>query len=126
MSEKRHFKMPTPSEVRRPYQPEGGRPNWKTEANLWADRLRSTKRWRDLRERVLSARPKCELCERAAEEVHHIDPRDPSIFFAVENMAPLCHECHERINHAMKRRIDQRVFFPDETRLTLADITTEA
>lgn len=60
-------------------------------------------RWRKLRNWFIHAHPYCAECLKrgrfvAATDVDHIVPHkgDPSLFWNVENLQALCHECHSR------------------------------
>lgn len=97
-------------------------PNWKTPENEWASRLRSSVQWQRLRALVLSRRPLCCLCGNLADQVHHIDPHDRSLFFEPANLAPVCEECHGKVNSAYHRGIAPGVLFPVETRITSEEL----
>lgn len=72
-----------------------------------ADRMRSSRRWRNVRAIVLGREPMCRACaalghERAATEVDHIEPLVVSIragrqlmAFTESNLQPLCEPCHD-------------------------------
>lgn len=75
-----------------------------------------SRRWRELRRRVLTSRPCCERCaERglvtAAREVHHVLPVEhvtgPAAqegrMFDPLNLMALCHACHVAVHEEMGR-----------------------
>jgi 5-methylcytosine-specific restriction protein A len=53
------------------------------------------KRWRTVREWVLSDNPLCNDCGNAANEAHHIIPRkhDPTLAYDMNNLISLCKSC---------------------------------
>lgn len=55
-------------------------------------------RWRKFRKQYLRLHPVCAVCGRLATEVDHIIPfkGDLSKVFELDNLQPLCHECHSR------------------------------
>lgn len=60
-------------------------------------RLRETKRWRIVRNRVLQRDGYiCRLCSRFGEYVDHINPAEefPSLFWDEGNLQTLCASCH--------------------------------
>ena len=62
-----------------------------------ANRFYSSKRWRALREKVLSEEPFCRHCKEKdviaeSEEVDHIDGNRNNN--SIENLQPLCKPCH--------------------------------
>ena len=87
-------------------------------------RLRSSSRWQRLRLALLLEHPVCEVCVRAgrpaprpAEEVHHICPAQQMIdrfgdegYFARENLACVCEECHVRNERAFRDGLAAVVF----------------
>ena len=87
---------------------------WRSKRSSDLDRLRGSKRWRDLREAVLSEEPLCVVClalgrKFPAAEVHHIIPAAEMVkrhgdegFFIRDNLAPLCRRCHDRNENAWK------------------------
>ena len=52
--------------------------------------------WRRLRRWVLAAGPLCVVCGRLATDVDHIVPRRLGGTDSLDNLQPLCHECHSR------------------------------
>ncbi len=80
-----------------------------------ADRMRSSRRWRNVRAIVLGREPMCRACaalghERAATEVDHIEPLvvsiragRPLMAFTESNLQPLCEPCHDA-KSAQERR----------------------
>lgn len=71
-----------------------------------------SKRWRDLRARLISAFPYCERCHddnrvSPAEEIHHVIPSldRPDLFYDETNLMRLCKRCHLEITHPEARRI---------------------
>lgn len=61
--------------------------------------LRSAPGWLALRKKILSEEPNCRACsqlgyERAATEIDHIIPRAKGGGHGIENLQPLCRECH--------------------------------
>lgn len=85
--------------------------------------IRSSKRWKDLRNLVLAKYPLCAVpsCRKPADEVHHIIPVsvNPELAFNADNLLPLCEKDHVRIHAAMKRGIDITILIPDENRVKL-------
>lgn len=64
-------------------------------------------RWRRLRAMVLAEEPLCRECAKQgrvvpATDVHHIDGDVRNL--ALENLEPLCHECHSRITVKENKR----------------------
>ena len=54
-------------------------------------------RWRKLREKVLFTQPLCVMCGAVAVDVDHIIPiRQGGAVLAVDNLQPLCRQCHIR------------------------------
>lgn len=60
-------------------------------------------KWQKIRARFLALHPICQECERlgivkAATDVDHIVPHrgDMNLFYDIENLQALCHECHSR------------------------------
>lgn len=73
-------------------------------------RFYGTKRWRTLREYVLSEQPLCVRCYQkgltvAASQVDHIIDRkvEPSREYEYENLQSLCHSCHSKKTMRTKR-----------------------
>jgi 5-methylcytosine-specific restriction endonuclease McrA len=123
---KRVYKKPTVKN-RRQFEPPGQQEkkkhawNWDTFDDPEVSKLLSSKRWRDLRMYVFNHHPLCVLCERPAQELHHIDPvrKNMPLFFRVDNLAPLCEECHAKVNSAYRRGIKPEVLFPKNRRLEI-------
>ena len=93
-------------------------------------RLRSSKRWQDLRRQILLACPVCYLCRRLggalrpATDIHHVIPAREMIesggeeaFFELRNLIPLCTYHHERNENAWKDGTAETLF-PESDRLT--------
>lgn len=93
-------------------------------------RLRSSKRWQDLRRQILLACPVCYLCRRLggalrpATDIHHVIPAREMIesggeeaFFELRNLIPLCVYHHERNENAWKDGTAETLF-PESDRLT--------
>ena len=82
-------------------------------------RLYSSKKWQELRKYILSRHPLCFFDNHPATELHHIEPvkEHPEKFFEVNNLMPLCDECHEKVNQAYRRGIEPEVIFPKNMRL---------
>lgn len=77
----------------------------KEEARASRDRFRGSAasrgydyRWSQFRRRYLREHPVCVMCGRLATEVDHIIPfkGDKAKIFDLDNLQPLCHECHSR------------------------------
>ena len=79
-------------------------------------RLIHTRRWLELRRRVLTERPLCQRCAEegfvtAATEVHHVLPVEEAVTFREKerlmfdrsNLRALCHACHVRTHTEMGR-----------------------
>jgi 5-methylcytosine-specific restriction protein A len=71
------------------------------EAQALADRLRASRRWRDVRAQVLRDEPLCRACTArgetmVAQQVDHILPvvKHPGLAFDRANLQPLCTGCH--------------------------------
>ena len=103
---------------------------WKKQEDPVLRRLRSSKRWQDLRDRILTDHPLCYLCRRLgmaprlATEVHHIVPAYEAVkrggeeaFFELRNLVPLCSFHHDRNESAWKNGLSE-VLFPESERLT--------
>nr|DAI93371.1 MAG TPA: HNH endonuclease bacteriophage, HNH Endonuclease, DNA.52A [Caudoviricetes sp.] len=70
---------------------------------------RSSKRWQDLRLRVLlEQRGICKLCGRLAVEVHHKELATEANFFERSNLVGLCALCHKRVHAAYLRGFEWR------------------
>lgn len=106
------------------------RSNWRKTEDPVLRRLRSSKRWQELRRRILTACPVCYLCRRLggalrpATEVHHVIPARRMIelhgeegFFDLSNLVQLCGMHHERNENAWKDGTAATVF-PESDRLT--------
>lgn len=63
------------------------------------DSLYHSKEWREIVNAQLKAEPECEICHAPASEVHHVRPHrgNKDLFFDMNNLASLCHDCHWRI-----------------------------
>ncbi len=66
-------------------------------------------RWRGpngLRVQVLSTRPFCAICGLLASVVDHIRPHrgNEALAFDINNLRPLCNECHSRISPTLFRK----------------------
>lgn len=103
---------------------------WHKTENPVLRRLRSSKRWQDLRRRILEACPVCYLCRRLggtlrpATDIHHVIPAREMIesggeeaFFELRNLIPLCTYHHERNENAWKDGTAETLF-PESDRLT--------
>lgn len=53
-------------------------------------------KWRKLRAWILSGEPLCRVCGAPATDVDHITPKARGGTDDVDNLQPLCHECHSR------------------------------
>jgi 5-methylcytosine-specific restriction protein A len=55
-------------------------------------------KWQKFRTKYLKLHPVCVMCGRIATEVDHIIPfgDDLSRVYEIDNLQPLCHECHSR------------------------------
>ena len=63
-----------------------------------ANRIRSSGRWKRLRDSIIKCGLVCEFCSQIkSEQVHHIVPlvEDPSLAFDRRNLSCLCEKCHE-------------------------------
>lgn len=98
-------------EIRRRRAAERARVN--NPAQMEAKRIRSTKRWQDLRELKLKADPLCQLCERRgrlvpATEVDHVVPLvdRPDLAYEWANLMSICRPHHNRktAREALARR----------------------
>lgn len=103
---------------------------WHKTENPVLRRLRSSKRWQDLRRQILLACPVCYLCRRLggalrpATDIHHVIPAREMIesggeeaFFELRNLIPLCTYHHERNENAWKDGTVETLF-PESDRLT--------
>lgn len=103
---------------------------WHKTENPVLRRLRSSKRWQDLRRQILLACPVCYLCRRLggalrpATDIHHVIPAREMIesggeeaFFELRNLIPLCTYHHERNENAWKDGTAEALF-PESDRLT--------
>jgi HNH endonuclease len=82
--------------------------------------MRSSGRWQKLRELAMNLCPICMVCgKRPAREAHHIDgaSASPEKFFDLENIAPVCLECHGKVKNLKARNIDAEMIFPKDKRL---------
>lgn len=88
-------------------------------------RIRSSARWRKVRGLVLARSPICvdplgmhQGRVIVADQVHHIEPlcRRPDLAFEVDNLAPLCTQCHAAIEGRERRGVDTRGLFEDMRR----------
>lgn len=104
-------------------EPKWAKPKWNWDGfdDPQVSKLLGSKRWKDLREFVLRKHPLCVMCERPAMELHHIEPirQNLALVFRVENLAPLCEECHVKVNSAYRRGIEPEVLFPKNRRLEI-------
>ena len=73
--------------------------------------LYRTRWWRRTRQSILRQEPLCRMCAMSgraetATIVDHITPHrgDPALFYAVENLQPLCHECHASLKQQQETR----------------------
>lgn len=86
----------------------------------WANRSKawgkgSTRRWRELRARVLDDEPDCRRCGRPSTEVDHIRPlSEGGSKWDRANLQALCADCHD-VKSAEDRRRRTR---PEGSRLT--------
>jgi hypothetical protein len=71
---------------------------WKTPENAIYSKLRSSARWQSTREQVLNSCPLCCFCERPADQVHHIDPKDISRFYDLTNLVSVDKKCHIQLS----------------------------
>lgn len=54
--------------------------------------------WRSIRNRVLAEFPECICCDKPSKVVHHVRYDSATLLgLHVLNLAPMCRECHERI-----------------------------
>jgi 5-methylcytosine-specific restriction endonuclease McrA len=86
------------------------------EERLWY----GSKQWQSLRAMILAHYSMCVFCnDSPAEEVHHIEPakNNKELFFVIKNLAPLCSECHIKVEKAYRRGILPIILFPLEKRL---------
>ena len=81
-----------------------------SDAYAEASEIRSSDIWQRLRGYAMSkASGMCVYCYRAAaDEVHHIKPvaKFPELAFDLDNLAPLCEECHGFMETRNKRGDD--------------------
>ena len=58
-------------------------------------------KWRKVRSAFIKLNPKCELCQKKAEEIHHIIPvhRDKSLELVESNFISTCRACHFSFCH---------------------------
>ena len=104
--------------------------SWQKRENPELRRLRSSKRWQELRERILTEHPLCYLCRRLgmaprlATEVHHIMPAAEAVkrggeeaFYELRNLVPLCSYHHDRNESAWRNGLAETLF-PEADRLT--------
>ncbi len=117
---KRYFHLPRPKYGRSATVKV--QPTWKRPETEWASKLRNTARYQKLRLLILTARPLCVLCGELADQIHHIDSKDPELFFAASNLVPICERCHEQVNSAYRRGIAVDILFPEGVRLTERDL----
>ncbi len=117
MIEKRTFKLAVPKD-RRTFQV-AEKPAFFKAGDPFR-KARSSKRWQRLREMFLRREPVCWICHaRAAVELHHITEAhvDPSLFWEVSNLAPVCEGCHKKVHASYRRGLPAEMFFPKEKRL---------
>ena len=73
--------------------------------------LYKSREWKELRERVLAAEPRCRQCGAPAQHVDHIEhgPHWREHFFDPANLQPLCAPCHNsksaKDKNAAKRQV---------------------
>lgn len=96
---------------RKPWEPErivqGGRKHKEKRYN--------TQRWKRLRLFVLKRSPLCVECGAAAQVVDHITPARvaPDLFYDIDNLAPMCHPCHNRKSATTDKQAQPPVQPPD-------------
>ncbi len=124
---KRVFKknrVKNPRQFKPPHEKKSGKKwNWENVHSPEIKKMFSSKQWQQLRNWVLMKHPLCFIdgCNNPATEVHHIKPVRffIELFFVISNLAPLCDDCHEKVNSAYRRGIDPEILFPKERRLEL-------
>ena len=71
-------------------------------------KLYGTKRWRALRQKILTSDPYCRMptCHKIASVVDHIIPHrgDLTLFYDEDNLQPLCKTCHDSHKQRDERR----------------------
>ena len=74
-----------------------------------AKRVTQSRRWRRFRAAVIATEPLCRRCAAEgfsvlAEHLHHVRPmmQAPDLTFVIENVEPLCRNCHDE-HHAGER-----------------------
>lgn len=84
----------------------GGRKDYdrqynRTARNSAIERMRSSKRWAQVRGMIRNREPLCRRCRargfaRRWDQLHHIRPvaTHPELFFDLCNIEPLCFKCH--------------------------------
>jgi len=80
--------------------------NWKKDKEPpELKKMRSSSRWQKIREMKLSSEPLCRSCRRPAEHLHHIAMaiNSPELFFELDNLLPLCEDCHVKVHSALRR-----------------------
>jgi 5-methylcytosine-specific restriction endonuclease McrA len=95
---------------------------FKTKEEALPDKIRSSDRWRRVRDLCRSLHPLCSdpfdwhlmINEtKPAEQVHHIKSlrKAPELAFTMSNLAPVCADCHHRIESAEKSGKDTTHMF---------------
>jgi hypothetical protein len=66
---------------------------------------RESEDWIKIRTRILNSNPKCILCSKSSQVVHHVKYH-PDVLLGLrdEVLAPLCHKCHEIIEFTDKNK----------------------
>ena len=78
-------------------------------------KLRSSDRWKRLRDSVFSEQPLCFVCGVIADDIHHID-MTPDLFFVRENLVAMCEKCHKKTHEAYRRGIPADIIFASRGR----------
>jgi 5-methylcytosine-specific restriction endonuclease McrA len=64
-----------------------------------AKHIRSGRQWATLSANMRAQNPLCALCGGLTDHIHHIVPlvEAPELAYAASNLAPLCRNCHARV-----------------------------
>ncbi len=65
----------------------------------------SSPEWLELRELVMSTKPKCSICENRAKDLHHLIYRKNVYDTKITDLIPLCRGCHTMVHDAIKARL---------------------